>query len=389
MLKRSPSPILSFVALILVSLACNTPGSVSTLPSVQIQSPLPGDTIPLDEPFIVSAVATDTSGPGIARIELFVNGDSIKIIDAPAGPQDVFDVALAWTPTEEGDATLTVVAYRPDGSPSPAAAISVEVVGMSLDPTLTNSPSPSETPPTSDSPLIPTSSETITGRIIVDANIRSGAGPFCDIIGGVKIGETINLLEYSADRRWFKTDYDGKIGWIFASSVAPNGNTSQIPFGNEIGCKGCGDTVCNLDETCDSCPGDCGVCCGNGVCQPEYGEDCGTCASDCGACCGNGQCEPGRGESCSACELDCGSCCGNGVCEPNLNETCATCGQDCGSCCGNGLCESGQGESCSTCAKDCGACCGNGLCESGRGETCSSCSKDCGSCPTEEPTNQP
>ncbi len=67
----------------------------------------------------------------------------------------------------------------------------------------------------------------------------------------------------------------------------------------------CGDSRCNNNETCASCPGDCGSCCGNGAC--DNGEDCASCPGDCGACCGNGACD--HGESCSSCSHDCGPCC--------------------------------------------------------------------------------
>ena len=36
----------------------------------------------------------------------------------------------------------------------------------------------------------------------------------------------------------------------------------------------CGDSICNGAETCSSCPQDCGICCGNGIIEPEYGEAC-------------------------------------------------------------------------------------------------------------------
>jgi beta propeller repeat protein len=50
----------------------------------------------------------------------------------------------------------------------------------------------------------------------------------------------------------------------------------------------CGDGVCNLEETCESCPGDCGACpppepyCGDTTCNGE--ETCESCPGDCGAC---------------------------------------------------------------------------------------------------------
>lgn len=395
--QRTLRASLFLLSLFLVSAACNTPGTVPVAPIIEIQAPESGSTVAIGETVVISAVATDDAGAGIARVELFVNGESIRSVASPTGPRDVFDAALTWIPTDEGEAEITVIAYREDDAPSQPAQISLSVVGLTLDPTQENTDEPTSQPTQAEvegSPTaepIETDQAVITGRVVLDANIRIGPGPYCDVIGGAETNEIIDLLEYSADRRWFKTEVNGRFGWIYASSVAPEGNTSLLPIGTARGCQGCGDGTCNLQETCNTCAQDCGQCCGNGICQSEYGEDCGTCATDCGACCGNGVCEAGRNETCRTCGADCGSCCGNDVCEADLNETCSTCSSDCGSCCGNGLCEASLGETCSTCQKDCGACCGNGLCEANRGESCSTCTSDCGACPdpTEEPTQSP
>ncbi len=127
------------------------------------------------------------------------------------------------------------------------------------------------------------------------------------------------------------------------------------------------------------------------------GETCSTCPGDCGSCCGNGVCEAAKGETCSTCPGDCGSCpvsvCNkNGVCDSAAGETCwngvSGC-TDCGSCssqyCGDGSCTTskwGYSEGCDTCAKDCGACnsgafCGDGVCQAARGETAGTCARDC------------
>ncbi|MRG94719.1 hypothetical protein [Polyangium spumosum] len=94
---------------------------------------------------------------------------------------------------------------------------------------------------------------------------------------------------------------------------------------------GCWNKVCDTGETCSSCPGDCGSCCGNGAC--DNNETCSTCSQDCGACtwCGNGTCD--NDETCSTCSLDCGACgpvCGNWSCETHRGETCSSCPYDCG-----------------------------------------------------------
>ncbi|MES9992280.1 MAG: Ig-like domain-containing protein [Candidatus Thiodiazotropha sp.] len=81
------------------------------------------------------------------------------------------------------------------------------------------------------------------------------------------------------------------------------------------GCKpACDDGVCELGETCETCPQDCGQCeqdpvCDDGVCDLD--ETCETCPQDCGQCeqhpvCDDGVCE--SGESCDSCPQDCGVC---------------------------------------------------------------------------------
>jgi len=150
----------------------------------------------------------------------------------------------------------------------------------------------------------------------------------------------------------------------------------------------CGDSICQDDEECSTCPQDCGTCppvCGDGACTSQ--ESCIMCPQDCGQCpasCGDKNCD--ENETCQVCPQDCGPCpvvCGDATC--NGNETCKTCIPDCGPCppeCGDGECQ--QSESCATCSADCGQCpvpCGDGVCEPLDGETCSTCIADCGPCP--------
>lgn len=90
----------------------------------------------------------------------------------------------------------------------------------------------------------------------------------------------------------------------------------------------CGDDVCDLEETCDTCPGDCsctGPACGDGSCDVAT-EDCDTCAADCGPCpvCGDDVCED-PAEDCDTCFQDCGVCaCAPDAFEPNGGSTTAT-----------------------------------------------------------------
>lgn len=151
----------------------------------------------------------------------------------------------------------------------------------------------------------------------------------------------------------------------------------------------CGDGSCVLgdEETCESCPVDCGACgaCGDGRCDLGV-ENCAECAQDCGACgeCGDGACVEADGENCGSCAQDCGACpgCGDGACDLAGGEDCASCPGDCGACnpCGDGTCDAAT-ETCASCAEDCGRCdpCGDGACDEAR-EDCQTCAADCGAC---------
>ncbi len=196
----------------------------------------------------------------------------------------------------------------------------------------------------------------------------------------------------------------------------------------------CGDTRCHPDETCASCPADCGctacgetceagactfTACDGRVCGSDgCGGTCGVCDPhyDCvaGACvyvpwCGDGTCD--EDETCETCPLDCGVCpdptcddeiqnqgetdvdCGGPHCDGcEVGQSCLV-GDDCLSrvcsdtlflClaprCGDGVCHTDDDEDCASCPEDCGPCCPNGTCDEALGETSCTCPEDCGPC---------
>jgi len=115
-------------------------------PSVIIESPANGSPTPVGQPLVVQAQATD-SGPGVNRIDLRVGG---ILVDSQGTPglvaQPSFSAALQYVPSADGVVTISVTAYRADGTASLPAEITVAVViaGASLPPTA--SPAASATP---------------------------------------------------------------------------------------------------------------------------------------------------------------------------------------------------------------------------------------------------
>jgi endonuclease/exonuclease/phosphatase family metal-dependent hydrolase len=99
------------------------------------------------------------------------------------------------------------------------------------------------------------------------------------------------------------------------TNACPPGGCSEsdCPAGEDCSYTNtCPDGVCAADESCSTCPIDCGPCapsCGDGVCTAGR-ESCTDCPEDCGACapgCGDGTCTAGS-ETCESCPEDCGNC---------------------------------------------------------------------------------
>jgi hypothetical protein len=409
-------PILGLAILGLAALACSTAsltgGASDSLPTVTILSPASGSSVPLDTQVDVQVSASDPGGPGVTRIDLQVNGVTLDTFQA-GGPQATVTTNLTFTPGEQKAITVEAVAFREDGMASDSAAIALTVTGAA------ESSSQDTNTDAGSSEDSRASAETYpTARVTIDSAVRTGPGPTCPLIKQAPTDTVINLLAFREDPRWWKTDWPDREGWIFAENVMPIDDTSEVPQEQKAGCQGCGDGTCGSDETCDTCPGDCGQCCGNGACEAGFGEDCNTCQADCGACavCGDGKVDEGEdcdGGGCQA-GYSCVSCacvedaapkpeCGNGKVESGEECDGGGCGQD-ESCvvpgcfcipdlpdppqpeCGNGNVEPGElcdGDA-STCnpGQYCLACdcvtpfCGNGDVEPG--EECDGSDATCG-----------
>ena len=182
-------------------------------------------------------------------------------------------------------------------------------------------------------------------------------------------------------------------------------------------CQSCGDALCAPDETCQTCPEDCGPCpvfsdccqalddpgCSDGACQTLV------CALD-PYCCDTQwdfQCANEASEVCPGCD-EANADCGDGTCADA--ETCQTCPPDCGPCEVDPCCAPTEAPGCDdpecqalVCAADpfccasawdppcvavaagwCGCAaglgCGDGACDE-PSETCLQCPADCGECP--------
>lgn len=292
----------ALAVLTLAAVGCGPQGTGQP-PTAVILSPATGSSVPLNVPLTVQASGSDSSGLGVIRLDLLVNGTAVDTFQSPT-PQATVMAGLNWTPTATGSVTLAVVAYNANGVPSLPATIALSVGGGSqgggtsggsdgdVGVTVMPPDSGNSNPPGGPS----SSGNSVQAQANIDVPVREKPGPGCPQIGVVPRGTTINLLQVtdSPNEYWYQTDFLGVtlLGWVYHEPFSLLSDDSSLPRVHEVGCLYCGDSVCSpaIDEACNTCEADCGPCCGNGVCEAQFGEACDVCVADCGVCpfCGDG-----------------------------------------------------------------------------------------------------
>lgn len=138
-----------------VTAACSVPGIQSTPqvvgggPQVTLSNPTPGQVYPAGSEVKVQSTSVDPDG--VARVELLVNGEVVRI-DANAHPEanTPFIVAQPWTPPAPGSFVVQVRVYDTANAATETAPLVVEIGSASQvagpPPTPTPLPSPSPVP---------------------------------------------------------------------------------------------------------------------------------------------------------------------------------------------------------------------------------------------------
>jgi hypothetical protein len=294
------------VTLGLATLACEGGALLGTgggaQPTVTIGSPAAGSSVTVNEAVTVQASGSDPSGPGVARLELQVDGVTVDTFEA-GGPQASVTASLTFTPASEGPVSVVVIAYREDGTASAPSTIALSVEGAAAEP-----PAEGEGDTSGDEPS--SSQVRVEARANDNANIREAPGPGCPIIGTWPKDQTGDFLvrTESQTEYWYQTDFLGEdqLGWVYHESFTLLEDDSALPRVPDYGCLYCGDGICSpeIGEECDLCEEDCGVCpyCGDGEVNQDWEE------------CDGGGC--GTGYDCEECVcVEVGPVCGNGVVE--------------------------------------------------------------------------
>jgi hypothetical protein len=202
------------------SIATFTPiGQTSGKPLVTITSPESGDEVAVGDDVIVSASATDSVG--ITRVELLANNRVVKRVSSelPTGERNM-SVLLDYTPTEAGDVTLQVIAYRGTTFSDPAT-VDITVRRTEAQVTATIIPQPNV-------PIIDPNDPTC--RVLVNAglNFRTGPGTNYSVITVLAAGTIAPITGRLGDNSWWQLRVGASLGWVSGSFVSVYGNCNGI-----------------------------------------------------------------------------------------------------------------------------------------------------------------
>lgn len=105
-----------------------TPAPTPDIPRVQFIAPANNSRVVNGTDLTVDLFAQDST-LGIAKIEFFADGSLIKEASLPNyDVQTDFRIQVNWLASGLGFHALSAIAYRPDGTPSNEAFLSIEVV---------------------------------------------------------------------------------------------------------------------------------------------------------------------------------------------------------------------------------------------------------------------
>ncbi|MBL8154710.1 MAG: SH3 domain-containing protein, partial [Anaerolineae bacterium] len=260
--KQSLGLLLSLVLAVLLG-ACNlltSPDSVQSAisgpPVVQIAAP-PANATYLESVAVNIQALVTNAGADIDRVEILVDGTIIQTLQQPnPGGAPSFSIAQAWQAAGTGAHTLSVQAFRADGSSSAPATVTVNVISQAqmtptlaeqqANPTAQTQPGGNQTQPTTPPQQVqPTTPPTAvpaspvpqasptpnvpTATFLQGVNVRSGPSTaFVPPIGSFAAGQATEILARTPAGDWYKVRYYNGEGWVFGQLLSVSGDTSRI-----------------------------------------------------------------------------------------------------------------------------------------------------------------
>jgi len=124
--------------------------------------------------------------------------------------------------------TLTLLAAACGPVPPSNASVTPALASPTLAPSLTPLPSSTPLPPSPTATVTP-----LSGKAVVQLNVRSGPGTDYDVLGMIQAGAALALTGKNEATTWLQVEYaagaDGK-GWVTAAYVQTlQGDTASLP----------------------------------------------------------------------------------------------------------------------------------------------------------------
>ena len=248
---------------VLLLASCNlgagqTETVISGPPAVQLAAPLPNATFMEGVPVNIQALVTN-AGPDIGRVEILVDGTVIASLATPntAGAATFSIPTQSWPATGAGQHTITVTAFRADGSNSAPATVTISIVSQieqteepspsgqsnstnntsdsgndniqaapTDEPQATNPPEPTQPP----EPEATNTSSRPTATITTGVNLRRGPGTtFNPPVGSMPANATADIIAINPAGDWYKVRSTYGEGWISAAFVTVSGDVESLP----------------------------------------------------------------------------------------------------------------------------------------------------------------
>jgi hypothetical protein len=247
---------------------------ISGAPVVELSAPLANSTF-LQGVVVNILASVSNAGQDIQRVEFRINEMTIADVASPnpAGAPR-FSVTRTWTAEAAGNYTVSVIAYRGDGTSSQPATVQINVVDGLAEPTETEEPAPTQTtppptatntqaaPPTTNAPAAEVdntsteeadadagtggeaaaateeaaaSSDEVVVRVVRGGmNVRRGPSTNFVPPVGVLVGETdVPIIAANQDGSWYKIKFQGADAWISSAAnlvTLVSGDPSTLPI---------------------------------------------------------------------------------------------------------------------------------------------------------------
>lgn len=236
------SKILYAFSLILVTLlsACNltsqaptavTPLDVPTIqasgkPVVIITSPQASSEVTVNTPVLVSASATDSVG--VTRVQLLANGQIVQTRSSEAASgQTTLQAVLDYTPRQQGNVTLQVIAFRGAIASDPAQ---VDIVVRATQAQVTATINLSNNNGSSSVPVIDPNDPTCRALTNTGLNVRRGPGTGYDKITVLAAGTVVPIVGRVGDNSWWQVNSGFNVGWVSAEFTSVYGICNAVPI---------------------------------------------------------------------------------------------------------------------------------------------------------------